>query len=626
MKNLNIVAKEHSDISRWNRKHRQDFNQRKVTSSQERKLWVFCLLLFGWVLLSTASHQLQASSLPRPWPDTTRGIHVFNDQLAYLKDTQIQFAATHYAGSQKLIRSQADRLHAVNPNFLILHYRLGEALGFRASQNGCQPTGSFISIIEGNNWIQEWPGDQVAQEQWFFHWPASGGRRVRQCTYGWYLAELNDPSWRTYWHNEVARQVQANDNDGVFMDSLSVPNYFGGSSFDPALPAVDKAFERAWSTRIDQWLAWLKSQPLGNYYLVPNVGSWITTRDVTTYGAADGMMLEGFALAGNQNPYPYGDWQLQMNRILTVTRAGKAIIGQNYATGAQERMFTLGCYLLIKGNRSFLNIDQGLNLEWWPEYDLPIGAPIQTLPNTISELDPDGDKIYQRDFDNATVLVNPTTPGSSTGVTHTITLGRTYYLAKTSGGGNVSSSETLSGTVTYQAVTSVTLPPFSAVVLFSSLPDQSTSPGQPTGQTTFALSVSISGSGTVGSNPSGIACPSACIKSYISGSTVKLTPTPVTGWQFTSWGGACNGIGACSVSLIANRSVTARFTKQQAAGPGFPTWTSFPGLPSPTSVPTGPFPIPQFPFGVTPQPSFPTWTSFPGFPFSTLFPGSSSSK
>jgi len=38
----------------------------------------------------------------RAFPDTTDGIHVFNDQLATwsMTEAQFQFAATHYAGSQ----------------------------------------------------------------------------------------------------------------------------------------------------------------------------------------------------------------------------------------------------------------------------------------------------------------------------------------------------------------------------------------------------------------------------------------------------------------------------------------------------------------------------------------------
>ena len=68
--------------------------------------------------------------------------------------------------------------------------------------------------------------------------------------------------------------------------------------------------------RIDAWLAWLQTQPLGAYYLVPNVGSWITSRETTGYAAADGLMIEGFGLEADASPYPYADWQLQMNRIL----------------------------------------------------------------------------------------------------------------------------------------------------------------------------------------------------------------------------------------------------------------------------------------------------------------------
>ena len=234
---------------------------------------------------------------PRPWPDTSDGIHVFNDQLPpNLSDAQWEFAATHYAGVQKMTRTDADTLRSYNPNLLILHYRLGLGLGYRAIENGCQPTGEYLHVVEGADWVQEWPGDGAVQATWFAHWPEAGVTRVLNCDWGWWLMALDDPGWRAYWQAEVLRQVQANDDDGVFMDSLSVPNYLGGDRYDPALPAVDAEYEQAWATRIDAWLAWLQTQPVGAYAIVPNVGSWVTTRDPTTYAAADGVMIEGFAM------------------------------------------------------------------------------------------------------------------------------------------------------------------------------------------------------------------------------------------------------------------------------------------------------------------------------------------
>ena len=410
-------------------------------------------------------------SLQRSWPVTTRGIHVFNDQLAEgMSAAQVQFAATHYAGTQKMIRSEADRLRAVNPNFLVLHYRLGLGLGYRATQNGCEPTGGWIRIIKGNQWVQEWPGDTAVAEGWFYHWPSDGTTRVLSCDWGWYLMELNDSALRNYWHNAVLGEVQANDDDGVFMDSLSVPNYLGADHFKPVLPDVNASFESDWASRIKSWLAWLQTQTLGAYYLVPNVGSWITSRDNTDYGLADGLMIEGFAIDADASPYNYEDWQLQMNRTAKAVARKQAILAQCYATGQRERMFALGSYLLVKGDRTYLNIDLGLDPEWWPEYDIPIGSPTQSITSDITDLDPDGDRIYRRNFDNGFVLVNPTSPWDGTGITRTISLGGTCYLAATSGGGIVPGTGIPGGTVSYGPVTSVTLQPYSAAVLFTSNP------------------------------------------------------------------------------------------------------------------------------------------------------------
>ena len=76
-----------------------------------------------------------------------------------------------------------------------------------------------------------------------------------------------------------------------------------------------------------------------------------------------------------------------------------------------------------------------------------------------------------------------------------------------------------------------------------------------------SLTVSVTGSGTVASNPSGISCPSTCSHTFTGGSQVTLTPTPVSGWAFSSWGGACSGSGGCTVTMNAAESVTATFVQ-----------------------------------------------------------------
>lgn len=77
------------------------------------------------------------------------------------------------------------------------------------------------------------------------------------------------------------------------------------------------------------------------------------------------------------------------------------------------------------------------------------------------------------------------------------------------------------------------------------------------GPTTYTLSVTTSGSGTV-TGPQ-IDCGIHCTGEYTSGTTVELTPRP-SGSTFTRWEGACSGAGSCILSMSENRSVRAVFT------------------------------------------------------------------
>lgn len=68
-----------------------------------------------------------------------------------------------------------------------------------------------------------------------------------------------------------------------------------------------------------------------------------------------------------------------------------------------------------------------------------------------------------------------------------------------------------------------------------------------------------SGSGSVSSSPTGIACPSTCSASFASGTVVMLTQTANSGSTFAGWSGACTGTGSCQVTMSAAESVSATF-------------------------------------------------------------------
>jgi hypothetical protein len=401
---------------------------------------------------------------PRPFPDTSDGIHVFNDQLipSQMTRAQVQFAAYHYAGSQKMTRDEARLIREYNPDFIVLHYRLGLGLGYQSPAPGCRPGGEHLEIVEGDGWVREWPGEAAVRDSWFFH---QEGRRVYQCQWGWYLMNPDDPAWRDYWSSEVLRQMQANESDGLFADSFSVPNYLG--SYDPPLPQADPAFEADWAGRLARFVTYVKERFAGRYYFIPNAGSLITTRDPYDYASVDGVMVEGFALEATGSHYAPADWALQMNRVLALASQEKVIIGQSYVEPLdfQGRMFALASYLLVKGSRSFINLDVGLEPEWFPEYDIDIGTPSQPLPSRIEDLLDPAWGVYRRDYSEGVVVVNP---GPST---HSFSLGRTYHRAIPQGGGVVPpEGRPMEWRLRSDRVTSLTLAPQEAAVLLNQHP------------------------------------------------------------------------------------------------------------------------------------------------------------
>ncbi len=79
---------------------------------------------------------------------------------------------------------------------------------------------------------------------------------------------------------------------------------------------------------------------------------------------------------------------------------------------------------------------------------------------------------------------------------------------------------------------------------------------------TFNLTVTKAGTGTgtVTSSPAGINCGPACMAAYNAGTVVTLTVSPNASSTFTGWSGGCTGTGTCTLTMDAEKTVTATFT------------------------------------------------------------------
>src|SRR5690606_3309128 len=83
----------------------------------------------------------------------------------------------------------------------------------------------------------------------------------------------------------------------------------------------------------------------------------------------------------------------------------------------------------------------------------------------------------------------------------------------------------------------------------------------------LTIGSSGSGSGSVTSSPSGIACNitngipgQGCSHDFAEGTVVTLNALAANGSSFAGWTGACSGTGSCQVTVHAQVTATATFT------------------------------------------------------------------
>ena len=264
--------------------------------------------------VKSAAYTIPAGIPARSFPSTSSTLLEFNDQvpLGSLSAAQIQFLATNYAGSQKQLASEATTLRGYNSNYLVLHYRLSEHLGYGQCTNATPPVPTetnYLTIIDGNNWVEEWawPGNPApaADTSWFYQCDGTfctpSGSTVYDCGDQHWLMNITNAGWENYYSQQVIKALYDNDDDGVFADSFSVPNYLGSTIWTPNLAALDMSAEDTWATNMYNFTTYMRGQLNGNWLWIPNLGPYVTTRDPSNYTTVDGAMIEDFVDYGNEN-------------------------------------------------------------------------------------------------------------------------------------------------------------------------------------------------------------------------------------------------------------------------------------------------------------------------------------
>ena len=403
------------------------------------------------------------SPAARPWPDTSRRIVPFADQLPNsLNATQRWFAATHFAGTQKMLQSEIQALRVYNTNFLCLHYQLGVGAGTPA-------------FVIGDEWGSDWTFVN-AQTNWFLL--TTNGQRVHQTQWDWDIMDIRYTNgaavsgFPAYWISTCLDRIRAAEDDGVFADSFTPDAYGFGQSTPPHpwLEDVDLCLAN-WVPSLEQFGYEARDALAGTngFVFLPNLGALVTSWLDLDYGLGHGGMIEGFAFWGSDSYLDPADWELQMDRALTLVRSNKIVICQSYpaAGSARERMFATASYLLVKGSATYLNLLSGdsVALEFYPEYDLDLGGAGGAFPAGIDALWNASWGVFRRDYSNGIVVVNPT--DAAVVIPN---LGATWWRAVATGGGAVNAAGSHGGTLSAVAATNLTLAAYSGAVLFSADP------------------------------------------------------------------------------------------------------------------------------------------------------------
>jgi hypothetical protein len=358
----------------------------------------------------------------RRLPDTRDRVHVFYDQLHnHLTEAQYAFAATHADGSQKLTRNVSDRIRSVNPQFVVLQYRL--AFGLSADAN----------ITAENLWDRDTiePDDAAhagdprqTREDFYLHAPAGSNQRVRHADNYW-LADVRNPDWQRYQIDELARRLDTNDFDGAFLDTAHVrwdgltPDTWWQDFCGPEYHALPGCWNPPTRPYFEALVARFREGPSW-HYVVGNMGPLVAEADDNApLAALDGGMVEHFMYLGG---FPVErDWHITAERITRLIGDTKILIAEPVhfdPADRRVRRWLIANFRFFQGRQSFAafypqgtgHVDAPV---WLPEYDLDLGAPLEPVPAQAGVLCT-GEAtafacsgLYVRDFERGFVVVNP---------------------------------------------------------------------------------------------------------------------------------------------------------------------------------------------------------------------------
>ena len=462
---------------------------------------VNCFLLFFVIFFLVAGNlTFAAGEWSKIIPDTSDGVYIWADQLqTYNNSQKNEFVAGNFVASQKLTKDRIDAIRNYNPDFIVMQYH--KAYGVDIGNNIVGPYEWGLDINTMNEFAVSNPeyGDL---ESYYIHWTNENDpdHRVQHYWAGnleFHLSDIRHAGFRAYMIEETMKRCEAVGFDGTFFDVSYFPWYeyepdydtsvgFGGNGkmwYEyapwnwPSINEDPSALAQNWNSLVvPYWQEITGGYHAGEtkYYSIVNCDRMVTGWYEHVYlDYVDGAMSENWMTGGDINSRLTGnDWELSASRILRyITGNDKILIAQptnGWSSNIALREWWIANYFLLKNDKSFYYYAYSMDVYWWPEYEIDLGAFIQSPTKNLDDLlVADTQSLYVRSYEKGLVLVNP---GESS---QQYTLEGTYYRYTFSGGGYVAGNTKPAMTLEHSTPMSgtVSIEPHTALILWNQTGD-----------------------------------------------------------------------------------------------------------------------------------------------------------
>lgn len=324
---------------------------------------------------------------------------------------------------------------------------------------GWQGTSWYISLPTGASSTLRFPATGFCT--------TNANNRIKDKSSRRWVMDPGDSTWQRLLANDAAQKITTTGFDAIWAKNGSDSIQNGCDALMPD-SLITSTYSK-WHTHVDSCLS----------HVLIGAGAPVLVDSLqadprTHVTAASGGVMRGWI--ANQtlsdSAYSGANWKSALDSVYVAQQRGsrnKVLILAPYvdSTRTDFRLYILASYLLAKDGHTFLAFARGDGKPtYYPEGEMNLGRPATTYTTRLQGYQRTGlpgAGLYKRVFLNALVLVNPHHDSTFTYVVpHGL---RTYRLALT-GGADARLGGL--GAATTSVVTSVTLSPRHAAILFTS--------------------------------------------------------------------------------------------------------------------------------------------------------------